>query len=135
MTKQFSSLTEAQDAKDGAILHKCNSDGTATAFYEDDPLPEPTAEEILAAKAGELQQAVQSMLDAQAQAMGYDSIFTAVTYAEEPAVKRFQDKGKKLRAWRSAVWAACYSILADVQAGKRQPPTLEELVGELPKLP
>lgn len=54
-------------------------------------------------------QAIQLLLDAQAQAWGYDNIFTACTYADEPAVPQFQAEGQALRAWRSATWAACYA--------------------------
>ena len=38
------------------------------------------------------------------------------------------------RAWRSAVWAKGYEILAQVQAGERAIPTEEELIAELPGL-
>lgn len=79
--------------------------------------------------------AVQAHLDATASALGYDSIFTAVTYAEEPAVPKFQQEGKALRAWRSLVWGACEQILADVKAGKRAAPTQEALIAELPAAP
>lgn len=75
---------------------------------------------------------VQEHLDAQAQALGYDSIYTAVTYAEEPAVPKFQNEGRALRAWRSLVWAACHAILAEVLAGTRDIPTRAELIAALP---
>lgn len=89
---------------------------------------EPTDEERVKA----LQTKVQEQLDAVARAMGYDSIATAVTYADEPAVKRFQDEGMALRAWRSQVWAACYAILGAVQAGERAAPAWPDLLAELP---
>ena len=38
------------------------------------------------------------------------------------------------RAWRSAVWAKGYEILAQVQAGQRAIPTEAELLAELPQL-
>lgn len=38
------------------------------------------------------------------------------------------------RAWRSAVWAKGYEILAQVQAGERGIPTEVELIAELPEL-
>lgn len=63
--------------------------------------------------------AVQEVLNKTAMQFGYDSIFTAVTYAEEPAIPKFQREGQALRAWRSRVWATCYSILEDVKAGKQ----------------
>lgn len=78
---------------------------------------------------------VQGILDAEAQARGYDNIFTAVTYADEPAVAKFQQDGKVLRAWRSEVWATCYFIVASVQNGDRPIPTADELLAALPGAP
>ncbi|WP_431511670.1 hypothetical protein [Variovorax sp. DAIF25] len=92
-----------------------------------EPTP-PTFEERLKA----LQDAVQAELDAQSRVYGYDSIASAVSYADEPAVPRFQREGQALRAWRSMVWAACYELLAQVQAGHREEPTRDELIAELP---
>lgn len=77
---------------------------------------------------------VQEYMDEQAQAMRYDSIQTAVTYAEEPGVPKFQVEGIAFRAWRSLVWETCYQILAEVTAGTRQIPSDEELVALLPTL-
>jgi len=78
--------------------------------------------------------AVQSILDAPAQSLGYDDIKTACTYADEPAVPLFQKQGIAFRAWRSLVWAKCYSILGEVEAKTRQEPTIPELLAELPPL-
>lgn len=61
--------------------------------------------------------AVQAHLDATARGLGYDSIHAAATYADEPAVPRFQAEGRALRAWRSQVWDACHAILAGVVNG------------------
>ena len=90
----------------------------------------PTAEEV--AKAYEL--AVQVRLDAAAIAARYDSIATAISYAEEPAVPKFQNDGKAFRAWRSLVWAYAYEQLAAVKAGERTQPTVEDFLLELPEL-
>lgn len=76
--------------------------------------------------------AVQSHLDAAARARGYDNIFTACTYADEPAVAQFQAEGKIFRAWRSLVWAYCAQALADVTSGTRIEPSAAELIAELP---
>lgn len=78
--------------------------------------------------------AVQAHLDAAAFAAGYDNIQTAVSYADEPAVAKFQNEGLAFRAWRSLVWAHCYAVLAEVQAAARPVPTEAELVAELPDL-
>ncbi len=80
------------------------------------------------------ERAVQRHMDVLAFAAGYDDIKTAVTYADEPAVAKFQQEGQAFRAWRSLCWAYCYEQLAAVQAGQRPQPTVEELLGELPTL-
>lgn len=78
--------------------------------------------------------AIQAHMDAAAKAAGYDDIKTAVTYAEEPSVAKFQAEGQAFRAWRSLVWAYGYEQLALVASGGRTKPTVAELVAELPKL-
>lgn len=77
--------------------------------------------------------AVQAKLDQDAKALGYDSIFTAITYVGDSNPK-FAAEGLAFKNWRSAVWTYCYQALADVQAGTRTVPTAEELVAELPVL-
>ena len=101
------------------------------------PEPEPTPEPVLTPedRVRQLTATVQAHLDAVAQSWGYDNVYTAATYAEEPAVKAFQDEGKALRAWRSRVWAAARQTLADVQAGKTPLPTVAELIASLPAAP
>lgn len=97
------------------------------------PKPAPharTADEV--SKTYEL--AVQAKLDAAAVAARYDSIATAVSYANEPAVPKFQKDGIAFRAWRSLVWAYAYEQLALVLAGGREQPTVEALLSELPVL-
>ncbi|KQP43904.1 hypothetical protein [Pseudorhodoferax sp. Leaf274] len=94
---------------------------------EPEPVP-PTPEQVRQA----LVDAIQEYMDDMAQMLGYDDIKTAVTYADEPAVPRFQAEGQALRAWRSLVWAACYEHLALVQAGGAEIPSLEEAIAMLP---
>ena len=94
-----------------------------------DPSP-ATPEQIMAGIAG----AVQAHMDAAAKAAGYDDVKSAVTYAEEPAVRRFQQEGRALRAWRSRVWEKCYALLAEVQSGARPTMTADEVIAELPAL-
>jgi hypothetical protein len=71
-------------------------------------------------------------LNGQAQALGYASIQTAVSYADEDAVPRFQHEGRALRRWRSLVYAACYQSLAAFEAGEIEEPTLAGLIERLP---
>jgi len=82
----------------------------------------------------EYEVAVQNHLDSAAKLYGYDNIINAVTYAEEPAVTKFQKDGKAFRAWRSLVWDYCYTQLAAVEAGNRTQPTVKQFLFELPAL-
>jgi len=82
----------------------------------------------------DFQTAIQSHLDEKARASGYDDIKSAVTYAEEPAVPRFQAEGQAFRAWRSRCWAYGYEQLAKVESKERERPTIEQLIAELPAL-
>ena len=93
-----------------------------------DPAP-PTEAGLITA----ISLAVQSHLDATAQSLGYDDIKTAVTYADEAAVPKFQADGQALRAWRSLVWDKCYKLLDEVKSGTRGVMTAEEVLAELPK--
>lgn len=127
-----------------AGMHVIRADGawTLEALPEPEapeipkPVPEATApaEPTLEERVAAMRAHVQEYMDAMARALGYDDIATAVTYAEEPAVAKFQTEGRAFRAWRSLVWAACYDLLARVQAGEAQEPTAAELHGLLPLL-
>lgn len=76
--------------------------------------------------------AIQGVLDATAAAKGYDNIVSACSYAG--AINPFQLEGQAYIAWRGAVWAYCYTLLASVRAGEAQPPTIDELIAALPAL-
>lgn len=92
--------------------------------------PAPSAAQIVAMYVA----AVQAHLDAAARAAGYDNIHTAVSYADESAVSKFQFEGAAFRAWRSLCWAYCYAQLDAVDTQQRNQPTIDELVAELPSL-
>ena len=82
-----------------------------------------------------LRDAVQAYLDGAAKDAGYDDIKSAVSYADEPAVPKFQAEGQAFRTWRSLVWDACNQILADVLSGARpKPASAVALIAELPEL-
>lgn len=97
---------------------------TATPYVP----PAPTAAELQK----QLTDAVQAIMDAKAQSYGYDDLTTAVTYADEPAVAKFQTEGQAFRQWRSLVWNSAYGILAQVQAGTRTFPTVADIPALLP---
>lgn len=90
--------------------------------------PPPTAEQIRKS----LTDAVQSHMDAAAQAKGYDSIMSACSYAAFP--NAFQAEGQAFLVWRADCWVVGYGVLADVEAGNRPIPTEAELIAELPEL-
>lgn len=92
--------------------------------------PPPTTEQLIA----QYRDAVQAHLDGAAKDAGYDDIKTAVTYAEEPSVPKFQAEGQAFRAWRSLVWEYGYAQLDAILAGKRERPPIGEFIGELPAL-
>ncbi|MCP1500654.1 hypothetical protein J2Y86_005361 [Pseudomonas migulae] len=93
-------------------------------------LPPPTEQQLIA----EFTNTVQNWMDSSAQRFGYDDIGNAITYAEEPAVPKFQREGQAFRAWRSACWEFCYAQLAAVKSGERAMLTPQDLVAELPLL-
>ena len=77
---------------------------------------------------------LQKHLDDTANLYGYDNINTAVSYAEESAVLKFQIEGRAFRSWRSLFWLEVNKIKDLVLAGDREIPSLEQLIEELPKL-
>lgn len=96
-------------------------------------IPEPTKEEIEQRIQKQLTDAVQHVLDAKAQELFYDNCLSVCSYIDT-GVPKFDAEGKAFRAWRSAVWAKGYEILAQVQSGERGIPSEEELLAELPEL-
>ncbi|MDP3124615.1 MAG: hypothetical protein Q8M84_03180 [Thiobacillus sp.] len=76
---------------------------------------------------------VQAYLDATARTRNYDGILSLCSYAASAHLK-FGAEGLAGVAWRDAVWASCYSILAEVQTGIRTVPTADELMAELPAM-
>ena len=86
--------------------------------------PLPTQDEYTAA--------IQKHLDDLAVANGFDSIYTAVTYADEPSVKSFQDHGIAMRAWRSLVWESAYASLASFEERSEPQPSIAEVIAGLP---
>lgn len=93
------------------------------------PEPDPETPEQTKVR---MARALQALLDSTAKAQDFDNIFTAVTYADEPVVARFQIQGAALRAWRSLVWAKGYEVMDAVLAGERPVPTEAELLAEMP---
>lgn len=81
----------------------------------------------------QLSDAVQRVLDNKAQELLYDNCLSVCSYIDT-GVTKFDAEGRAFRAWRSAVWAKGYEILAQVQSSERAIPTEAELIAELPQL-
>jgi hypothetical protein len=75
--------------------------------------------------------AIQAHLDSKAQERNYDGILSLCTYATS-ANPKFSAEGQAGVLWRDAVWAKGYEVMAEVKAGTRSVPTIEELISELP---
>lgn len=77
--------------------------------------------------------AIQQRLDDFARTRNYDGILSACTYATS-TIPKFAAEGQRCVALRDATWAAGYAILAEVEAGNRPIPTVEQVMSELPAL-
>lgn len=95
-------------------------------------LKEPviSVETILA----EMEIGLQNHLDSVAKGFGYDNIMSAISYADEPSVPKFQREGMAFRKWRSLFWVAANQHKSSVLEGDIQPPaTIDDLIEILPK--
>jgi len=97
------------------------------------PTPE-VSEEVIQAVIARYEYSVQTAMDSAAKQRGYDSLFTAISYAEEPAVPRFQADGQAFRRWRSLVWDYAHTELNAVMAGQKPQPDLDSFLADLPVL-
>lgn len=91
--------------------------------------PSPT----LADAAAVLSAAVQAWLDATAQANGYDSLFTCISYLNS-SVQQYADDAAAALAWRDAVWPACFQWQrAALATPPAVFPTVQEVITQLPQ--
>ena len=90
------------------------------------PQPEPVApsqEDYTAA--------IQAHLDTTAQERNYDSAQVAASYVNS-TVAAWQAEAEAIISWRDAVWSYAYAELDKITTGEREPPSVDELVAELP---
>lgn len=125
--------SESSYHEDCLFTEKQVVEGWDGLMYLEGTEPEKPLELMQAEIQKQLTDAVQHVLDAKAQELNYDSCLSVCSYIDT-GVPKFDAEGKAFRAWRSAVWAKGYAILAEVQEGKRAIPTEEELIAELPEL-
>lgn len=89
----------------------------------------PTEEELQQ----QFEDGIEAYMDSVVQTRNYKNIHTAASYVNSTNEK-FAREGAACNKWRDDVWDKCYAILAEVKAGTRPIPTLEEVIAELPKL-
>jgi len=81
-------------------------------------------------KSKEVEQAIQTMLDTEAQTAGYDSLLSVCSYSTSTGP--FQPDGKSFIDWRDACWSKVISIQQEVLAGTRAEPTVDEVLALMP---
>jgi len=77
---------------------------------------------------------VEDWLEQNARSAGYRDLVTAISYADEPAVPQFQEEGRRIRAWRSLVWARVFALNAEAMNGERDALTADTVIELLPAL-
>ena len=82
------------------------------------------------AKASE--RAIQAHINSVVKAKGYDSENSIAKYLVEG--NPFYLECKAISLWIGSVWVYSHQVQADVMAGTRTMPTIEELLAELPKV-
>lgn len=81
-----------------------------------------------------VRQHVQRLLDDFAKQRGYDSIVSAVSYANS-SVQQFANEGQRALQKRDEAWTNMYAYIAEVKAGSKPvPKTIAEIEAELPAL-
>lgn len=81
-------------------------------------------------KAKSAEALVQSHINSTVKGLGYDDENSIAKYLVD--TNPFYIECKALSLWIGSVWVAVHGIQADVMAGNRTDPTLEELIAELP---
>ena len=100
------------------------------AVFEAPEKPPETADEIKK----RLTDGVENWMNSIVQERNYDNITTCIGRYFNSPVEKFRLEAQAVNDWVSAVWVKCYAILAEVKAGTRPIPTLEEVIAELPVL-
>lgn len=93
--------------------------------------PQPSQEENEAQLQSVMTNAVQRALDDFAKTRGYDGIMSACSYSNSTDAQ-FKLEANYCIQLRDTTWRMGYAILAEVKAGTRPIPSVEELIAELP---
>jgi hypothetical protein len=110
---------------DGSQDHLIPEGFTAISDEELAVLRAPTPEQRLDV----LVNALQTRMDAEAHALGYDDLKTAITYRGDPNPK-FAAEAEGFFVWRSAVWTDAYARLASGDI----PASVEDALAAMPEL-
>lgn len=131
----YTVLEKCIQREDGAFIPADPENSDYVAFIawknaggEPNVPPAPSLED----RAAVLLTGVDAHLNAAARAKRYDSIRAAALRAGYPGP--FHDEGMAFATWMDSVYAKCYEVLAEVQAGDIEEPTLEQLIDMLPTL-
>ena len=121
------------DDKHNYFLNKIN-EGYDIGIVEGELIPLELRTTSKEEKTETLKNLISGILDSTAKRYGYDSIASAVSYAEEPSVPQYQIEGQAFRLWRSLVWEKCNQTLSDFEAGNITEPSSEDVISQLPIL-
>jgi hypothetical protein len=115
---------------DGISDLETKEDGTPYKYYNEDGTPyfEKIMVEDKANLLNQMETAIQTHIDNQAQTLGYDDINSIAKYLRPSSP--FYDECVKLGDWCDACWAKAYEVQMEVEAGTRELP--ENIVSELP---
>ena len=112
---------------DGSQDHLIQSDWSKVSEEEKDAILAPKNDKIAVYRA-----AVSAHIEQTARQFGFDSVLTAVTYADEPTDELNQAYGKGLREWRSRCWEAVREAINTRQNGGEDF-SVDDLIKSLPK--
>lgn len=85
--------------------------------------PLPTVEQY--------RRAIQTLIDAKAKGLQYDSGATLASYVNS-TIEKWATEAQAFVAWRDAVWLYALAELDKVKNGDREQPSIEEFLAELP---
>ena len=89
-------------------------------------------EEIIATTAKAMEEGIENHINNTVKAKGYNSQDSIAKYLVQG--NQFYDECTTISLWIGSVWIYAHQVQADVLAGTRTMPTIEELIAELPKL-
>ncbi len=131
--EQIQEATDYVNSIDGCYYledYQKDKQGRMMLIVRQLPIYIPTEAEIQ----DQLEKGIEAWMNTVVAEKHYDSIDTCIArYTDSPNPK-YAAEAKAVKDWNTEVWDKCWGILAEVKAGTRGIPTLEEVIAELPKL-